>query len=178
MDLNQETTSIMKKPSNNERINAIELKLILKDRVRPIHTVRFYSDTNSSLNKSTPEYQRAKNEIDQWFTILHFIIKENDQKEGYFHPQEKEIEQPQIISKGQLKEDKIQVHYPIHDESKALVKAQLLSVLNQVIYKKIVDYSTLEKNDDSPQPIENSTSYFDELLEKNRKQLHGHPIDE
>ena len=113
------------KPSNNERINSMELKLILKDQVRPIHTVRFYSDSNSSLNKSSPEYLRAKNEIEQWFTILHFIIKETDQKEGYFHPQENEIEQPQVISEGQFEEEKIQVQYPVHDESKALVKAQL-----------------------------------------------------
>ena len=166
------------KPSNNERINSMELKLILKDQVKPIHIVRFYTDSNASLNKSTPEYRRAKNEIEQWFTILHFIIKEIDQKEGYFHPQEKEIDQPQIISEGQFEEEKIQVPYPVRDESKALVKAQLLSVLNQVIYKKIVEYSTLKKNDDPPQANENTTSYFDELLEKNRKQLHGNPIDE
>ena len=161
------------KPSSNERINSMALKLILKDQVRPIHVVPFYTDSNSSLNKDSPEYRRAKNEIEQWFTILHFIIKDTDQKEGYIYAQETEIEQPQFISDAEEK----RIQYPVYDEHKALVKTQLLSVLNQVIYKKIVEYGAV-KTDVSPQPRENATSYFDELLQKNRKQLHGNNIDE
>lgn len=165
-------------PPNKVSINALELKLVLKDQVRPIHFVRFYSDSNTSLNKSSPEYRRAKNEIEQWFTILHFIIKETDQKEGYYHAQEDETKQPQTISESKFEKDEVHVQYPIHDESKALVKAQLLSVLDQVIYKKIVEYSTRKKVVDSLQPNEKPISYFDDLIEKNRKQLNGSQIDE
>ncbi len=169
-----------KKTSNSERIQSMELKLIMKDLVRPIQIVRFYTDSNSSLNKNTPEYRRAQNDIEQWFTILHFIIKETDKKEGYNHALEDEFKQPQILNESKLDRDEIpvQVQYSVRDENKAFVKAQLLSVLNQVIYKKIVENSTRKKIDDSPQPNEKSPSYFDKLLEKNRKQLHGEYIDE
>ena len=166
-----------KKPSNDEHINSMELKLILKDQVRPIHVVRFYSDINIKLNKNSPEHRKVQGEIEQWFTILRFIIKETDQKEGYYHAHEDETKQPQIISESKF-EKEVHVQYPIHDESKALVKAQLLSVLDKVIYKKIVEYSTRKKVVDSPQSNEKSSTYFDDLIEKNRKQLNGNQIEE
>ena len=166
------------KPSNDEHINSMELKLILKHQVRPIHVVRFYSDININLNKNSPEYRKVQSEIEQWFTILRFIIIETDQKEGYFHAHEDETKQPQIINESKFEKDEVSVQYPIHDESKAFVKAQLLSVLDQVIYKKIVEYSSLKKVVDSPLPIEKPISYFDDLIEKNRKQLNGNQIDD
>jgi hypothetical protein len=156
----------------------MELKLILKDRVRPIHVIRFYSDSSSSSNKSSPKYRIAKNEIEQWSTILHFIIKETDQKEGYYHAREDEYKQPQIVSESKFERDAIQVQTSVRDENKAFVKAQLLSVLDQVIYKKIVEYSTRKKNVDSLQPNEKPNSYFDDLIERNRKQLIGNQNDE
>lgn len=146
-----------------KKVHAIELKIIVNDRVKPIHIIRFYSDPTTSLQKGSAEYQKVQNDIEHWVTVLNLIIKEADQEEGVHHNDKNGLNKSNTPSSEitKLKELHVEKH-----EKKRIAKIQLLSVLNQIISIKL--------NDEEPmQSIRNTDSYFDQLLEKNREQLRG-----
>lgn len=146
-----------------KKVHTIELKIIVNDRVKPIHIIRFYSDPTTSLQKGSAEYHKVQNDVEHWVTVLNLIIKEADKEEGVVHNDQKGLNKSSTPSSENTTLKELPVE---EDEKKIIAKKQLLSVLNQIISIKL-------NNDETIQSIRNTNSYFDQLLEKNKEQLRG-----
>ena len=168
--------------SEGQRTYSLLLKLIMKDSVKPIHLIHFYIDSAKSPNKNSAIYQKAQNDLEHWFTVFHFIMKDIDKMEGYEHEDETcllidasrtiEMEKPNHFEIELEKPNKQSTN--INNPKEVIfARAQLLSVLTQVTYIKLNEGLLLNNDTETKPTIKNSASYFDQLLEKNREQLHG-----
>lgn len=166
------TEDFPKEQTNEQSAYSIMLKLIMKDRVKPIHLIQFYTDSAKSPNKNSVVYQKALKELEHWFTVLHFIMKDIDKMEGYGHEDKTNnlIDVSHTIKSSRIEnEPDMQKGWATDfDNNKEITfaKAQLLSVLNQVTYMKLNEGLLLNTDEETKQNPEISTSYFNQLLEK------------
>lgn len=156
LEIATDTDPLQMEQTKNKELTKIELKLTVNDSIKPIHLIRFYFDPHKSLRKESIEYQSIQNDLQHWFTALHLIIKNSDKKDGF-------------VNTSQESGLKVAEHEQIVNAT-----SQLLSVLKKVLHNKLNDETQFNFDSKIEQSKEAPSSYFDELLKKNRKQLHGH----
>lgn len=173
------TEDFLKEQTDEQPAYSIMLKLILKDRVKPIHLIQFYADSAKSPNKNSEIYQKVLKDLEHWFTVLHFIMKDIDKIEGYEYDPNDEtnnlIEKSHAINSSGFKSKRVkQMKQTTNfNTSKDITfaRVQLLSVLNQVTYMKLNEGLLLNNDEETKKYPEVSSSYFNQLLEKNREQM-------
>lgn len=166
-----------KEQADGQLTYSILLKLIMKDNVKPIHLIHFYIDSAKNPNKNSVDYQNALKSLDHWFTVLHFIMKDIDKTEGYeYDDNEENTDLIKTSSSNIEKEAAMQKLGAVdfkNNEKIALARAQLISVLNQVTYIKLNQDTLLNNDEKTNRNSVISTSYFNQLLKKNKEQMRG-----
>lgn len=160
-----EVEPITEKKSEHE-VNRITFKIIVRDKSKPIHLFNFYHNLSESLQKNFAEYKQIYSDIQQWLTAFHLMMKEADQQEGFtaesiapIRNQERSASHSDGLNKS--------IH--TSTEQNMLIRTKLLPLLREVIHKRVQKepgFTTISEN----QPSQTS-SYFDELLKKNREMM-------
>ncbi|MCM3636674.1 hypothetical protein M3152_02995 [Sporosarcina luteola] len=157
-----------------DKITSMDLEIIVDDSTNPKHLIRFYHAPYTPLRKDTLEYAAHVKERQEWFTRLKTII-----------------EQPNVVAQ--------EIDRPIETIESPILTGTLEPVVTQentrITMEVDMDRYTLSSHNHSednaeenlkinktdPQHEQNNekpTSYFEQLLEKNRRQLRGDYTDE
>ncbi|MCG7335620.1 hypothetical protein MHZ95_10045 [Sporosarcina sp. ACRSM] len=156
-----------------DKISSMDLEIILNDNVKPRHLIRFYHEPNIRIRKDSPEYQGHYSNLQQWFTRLETIINETEESFATSN-----VEQPlEIIEPAN--------HKDLSQEDPPNEKTQIMMDVDMKQYSLDLTEDRTELNPqsspDDPIPMqapEKPTSYFEQLIEKNKKQLRGDYSDE
>lgn len=140
----------------------ISLKLLIQDQAKPIYWIHFYANSSQPLDKHTDEYKQIQTDLQQWLTAFHFIIKEADKKDGYIASEDNET-------------PIFDVHSNTPKTEKAfIIQTKLIPLLLRVAQHKAEINSSIH-NDYKAHPP--TSSYFDDLLNKNREMMTGRKKD-
>ena len=144
----------------------MDLEIIVNDNVKPRHLIRFYHDPHIKIRKDSPQYQAYFSECQKWFTMLQDIIIES----------EKNVDSPDVERSNEMIESPIFEELLQDDSPKE--KTRITMDLDTDRYAlHLTEDRTEEKPQSIPdepapeQAVEKPTSYFEQLIEKNKRQL-------
>lgn len=143
--------------ASEDRIHIISLRLLVKGEVTPTYTINFYHNAVFGLRKKDDEYKKIQVELQEWLTVFQEIVQKADRKGEHFI----ENDAVDVIDKAPK---------PACSE-KEIVKMKLIATLKQVLRKK-QETSYTHKSTKANQ-LEQTSSYFEEILKKNREMMHG-----
>jgi len=151
-----------------DKINSMDLEIIVNDNVKPRYLIRFYHMPHIRIRKDSPKYHAFFSERQQWFTILQAIIHEAEDtvtapnSEHPIETIELSINEETVKEATQIMMDDNTKHYSLRllEESKDTAEHN-------------PEYNHMPK-----QIVEKPISYFDQLIEKNRRQMRGDYTDE
>lgn len=156
-----------------DKISSMDLEIIVNNNVNPRYLIRFYHSPNMRIRKDSPEYQGHYSSLQQWFTRLETIIDETEESFATSN-----VEQPLEITEPADHEDLFQEDPPNE-------KTQIMVDVDMKQYSLDLTKDRTELNPqsipDDPIPKQTSekpTSYFEQLIEKNKRQLRGDYSDE
>ncbi len=156
-----------------DKISSMDLEIIVNDNVNPRYLIRFYHSSNMRIRKDSPEYQGHYRNLQQWFTRLETIIHVTEQNLAT-----STVEQPVEMIEPAIQED-------ISQENPPNEKTKIIVDVNMKQYSLDLTEERTELNPqsipDDPIPMQTSekpTSYFEQLIEKNKRQLRGDYSDE
>ncbi|MCM3744006.1 hypothetical protein M3193_07595 [Sporosarcina luteola] len=163
-------------PANQpiDKITSMDLEIIVDDNTNPRHLIRFYYAPYTPLRKDSLGYAAHVKERQEWFTRLKTIIEQQNAATQEVESPIKTLESP--IHAGTSR--------PV-----AMQKETRLTVEVDMDRYAMSLHDHTEKNaEENPeinvaepqheQEIVKPTSYFEQLLEKNRRQLRGDYTDE
>ncbi|WP_252502151.1 hypothetical protein [Sporosarcina sp. Marseille-Q4943] len=156
-----------------DRIRSMDLEIIVDDHTKPRHLIRFNPDPTTYLSKDSLEYYEYLNKRQEWFTKLQFII---EQKSDVAQKNERPIETGapslcaaptnefpvEIKTRILIADDTKQYSLLLHEESEDTIE----------VSPEIEQIDTQHE-----QAVEKPMSYFEQLVEKNRRQLRGDSTD-
>lgn len=159
-----------------DKVNSMELEVIINDSVNPKHVIRFYDKPYLPLRKDSPEYVALNKEFHKWSRLLTAIIRETEQDVvdkgvkpsiGSNIPDipEKALNEPVAEKMTRITMDLDPNRYAFHLSAESPPPSE----------------ENPESRQDAPEPeqlVEKPTSYFEQLVEKNRRQLRGDYTDE
>ncbi|MFC5604273.1 hypothetical protein [Sporosarcina koreensis] len=172
----KEEGTVMGTPASQpvDKITSLDLEIIIDDNTNPRHLIRFYHAPYTPLRKDSLGYAAHLKERQEWFTRLKTIIEQQNDAAQKVESQIETFESP------------VQVETP-----KPVVTQEMTRLTVDVdmdryalsLYKDAKDISEVnpEIMQDAPQheqDTEKPKSYFEQLLEKNRRQLRGDYSDE
>lgn len=143
--------------ASEDRIHIISLRLLVKDEVTPTYTINFYHNAVFGLRKKDDEYKKIQVELQEWLTLFQEIIGKADRQGEYLM----ESDEADVFDK---------VPEPAYSE-KEVVKMKLIASLKKVLLKKQEASST--HGSTKTHQLEQTSSYFEEILKKNREMMHG-----
>ena len=154
-----------------DKISSMDLEIVVDNKTGQRHLIRFYHTPYIYIRKDTPEYRAYFRERQEWFEKLNVIIEQqNDTAVKIETPNEtiKTIESPVIVAP------------PVEDPTE---KTQILVDLDTTQYSLRLHAETEVHSEVTPEVIqaeppqeevvEKPLSYFEQLVEKNRRQLRG-----
>ena len=156
-----------------DKISSMDLEIIVNDNVKPRHLIRFYHMPHARIRKDSPQYQAYLRECQQWFTILEAIIHESEQNvavQEIEYPMETTEQEPSIIEESlQEAPSKETTHITID------VDTERYSLrLHEESKNAEADHSQQVTDEDvADPPVKKPLSYFEQLIEKNRRQMRG-----
>lgn len=157
-----------------DKITSMDLEIIVDDNTNPKHLIRFYYAPYTPLRKDTLGYAAHVKERQEWFTRLKTIIEQPNVVAQEVERPNKTIESPIFVGTSE----------PVATQEKTRITMEVdmdrYSLLSHVHSEDNAE-DNLEINKADPQheqDIEKPTSYFEQLLEKNRRQLRGDYTDE
>lgn len=156
-----------------DKISSLDLEIIVDDNAKSKHLIRFYHAPHLQIRKDSPEYEAHFKERQFWFTKLKGII---EQQNDAAHPVEPPTERTIAPS----------IHVESPGQDAATEKTQItVEVATNRYSLNVHEENTLEDPTEikkaDPQLEQNTEkpkSYFEQLLEKNRRQLHGNYTDD
>lgn len=131
----------------HKQIHRITLKCTFQHPTEPVQLIDFYINPSKALESA--DYELLQQDIEKWIIRLSFIMKSCDQREGY-------------IDYGSMMREKQEV-----DGKSQLIRRQLLPLLNQVAMHKLNNTTVTSSSN-----TQAASSYFDEILKKNRDSMH------
>lgn len=172
--LNEEDVATGKAASEPvDKINSMDLEIITDDNSKPRHLIRFYHAPYTPLKKDSLEYAAHFKERQDWFAKLKFIIEQRNDIA-------REVERP-----IETIDPPLQAETPIHEISNEKTRITVEVDTNQYSLSLHEDSEhSLEENPEikkaapPEQELKKPSSYFEQLLEKNRRQLRGDYNDE
>lgn len=165
------TISNAEKPSI-DKISSLDLEIIVDDSAKPKHLIRFYHAPHLRIRKDSPEYEAYFKERQYWFTKLKGIIEKQNAVAHHVEPPIEPITPSVHVESSDAdvttEKTQITVEVATNQYSLHLHEENALEETSEI--KKVE--SQLEQNTEKPK------SYFEQLLEKNRRQLHGDYTDD
>lgn len=159
-----------------DKVNSMELEMIVNDNVNPKHVIRFYDKPHQPLRKDSPEYRALNKEFHKWSRLLTAIIRGTEQgvvdkgvepSLGSSSPTipETALNEPVAEKMTRITMDLDPNRYAFHLPAESPTPSE----------------ENPETGQDTPEQerlVEKPTSYFEQLVEKNRRQLRGDYTDE
>ncbi|MCG7346473.1 hypothetical protein MHZ92_20420 [Sporosarcina sp. ACRSL] len=156
-----------------DKVSSMDLELIVDDKASPSHLIRFYYAPYIYIRKDSPEYEAYNKERQEWFTKLKGIVEQqNDtavsierpietmEPPVLIEPSDEDLtEKTQILVEVETSQYSLQLHEEIEDTSEPAPEVVQVEPQQEVAAEK---------------PL----SYFEQLIEKNRRQLRGDSTDE
>lgn len=138
-----------------KKFNKISLKLLVQDQAKPIYWIHFYTNNSQALDKQTDDYKQIQTDLQQWLTAFHFIIKDADKKDGYIASEDDEQENASVPN-------------TMTTEKELIIQTKLIPLLQLVSQQKMQNHALLHKDYEPSAP---TSSYFNDLLNKNREMM-------
>lgn len=156
-----ETTSRSTQPPI-DKIRSMDLEMIVSDNEYSKYRIRFYYEPYRQLQKDSPKYEALQKEFYNWFNRLKEIIC-NSEQNIKSSVSTIDIEAEEKKTKITIDMDAIQPFLYLKEAPQTSVEETL---------EEFKDES--EQEETIPKP----TSYFDQIVEKNRRQLRGEYTEE
>lgn len=159
-----------------DKIRSMDIEIIINDNEKPKHLIRFYHEPHIRIKKDSPPYQAYFMECQKWFAILQDIIQKTEQNVNVSN-----IERPIIPLEPSIREETLQ-------ESASKEATQITMEIDIEHYSLHLPGKSKVSTEENPQSRpeeavaeqveEKPLSYFDQLIEKNRKQMRGDYTDD
>ena len=160
-----------------DKVSSMELEVIVDDTTAKRHVIRFYHVPYLYIRKDSPEYKAYFRERQECFTKLQVIIEQQNEAALKIERPIEAVE-PALVTvpvpsvedtaeKTKIVVDLNTTEYSLqlHEESKDYTQSELIQ-------------TDLKTEQAQEEPIEKPLSYFEQLVEKNRRQLHGNSTDD
>lgn len=156
-----------------DKITSMDLEIIVDDNANPRHLIRFYYAPYTPLRKDSLEYEAHVKERNEWFTKLKTIIEQqNDHAPKAESPLEMDKSPIQAATSDPAEtQEKTRITMEVDMDRYTLSFHDDPKDTSEVIPEITQDAPRQEQDTEKPK------SYFEQLLEKNRRQLRGDYTD-
>lgn len=159
-----------------DKISSMSMEIIIDDEEKPKHLLHFYYAPYIRIQKDSLQYKAFSIECQNWFTILQNIIQKAEPINAVSN-----IEPTQITIESSICEETLQ-----EVSSKEATQITMdIQIEQYSFHLPEQSKGSAEENlqISSEQPVEDQVeeeplSYFEQLIEKNRKQMRGDYTDE
>ena len=162
-----------------DKVSSMDLEVVVDDTTTPSHLIRFYHAPYIYIRKDSLEYKAYSRERQEWFTKLKVIIDQQNETSV-------ETEVPTAIIEPPL------ITVPAEEEPAE--KTQILVDVDTTQYSlqlreeheetednpEVIPEATTEDipKESAQDTVEKPLSYFEQIVEKNKRQLRGDSTDE
>lgn len=159
-----------------DNISSMDLEIIVNDNEMPRHRLCFYHEPYRKMGKDSPEYEAFHKEFQKWFSRLKVMIYEAEQ-----NVMEQNFEKPFVSIDSTITEEAVSNPIPMK-KTKIMIDIDTrqpslhFSKKAPARSEEILD--STEDDSKQGQTIEKPKSYFEQLVEKNKRQLRGDYTDE
>ena len=159
-----------------DKVSSMDLEVVVDDTTAPSHLIRFYHAPYIYIQKDSPEYIAYSRERQEWFAKLKVIIEQQNETSVETEQPTAIIETPPIPEPAEedlaartqivVDVDTKQYSLQLHEETEVQPKANP---------EVIPEDKRAETDQDK---VEKPLSYFEQIVEKNKRQLRGDSTDE
>ncbi len=155
-----------------DKVDSVAIDVIVNDTTESRHRIHFYHEPYRHIRKDSPKYKAFYNEAYKLFSLLEKVVHETEQNlEVSMETASPTINEEVVVEPSPVKKTHITVELDTKQPEWQLSKEYPSLVENKT------ESITKEKSKEE-QTVEKPTSYFEQLVEKNRRQLRGDYSDE